>query len=121
MPAFPPSSSSTGLRPDFDFSIQPTFALPVNVRSVKRSSVASRSATAGTMWRKLTAPCGTPAAARISARRRLVRGACMGGLTTIVLPVASAGATLWAIRLSGKLNGEMPATGPRGNRRVSAK
>ena len=71
-------------RPDFDFSIHPTRALPVNVSSVNRSSVASRSATSGTMCRKLAAPAGTPAASRISARIRLVSGACIGGFSTIV-------------------------------------
>ena len=39
-------------------------------------------------------------------------GACGGGLRTTEHPHASAGATLWATRLSGKLNGEMPSTGP---------
>lgn len=34
-------------------------------------------------------------------------------------PTAMAGATLWALRLSGKLKGAMPRTGPRGKRRVS--
>ena len=41
-----------------------------------------------------------------------------GGLSTIGLPAAIAGASLWAARLSGKLNGLMPAIGPIGNRRV---
>ena len=42
------------------------------------------------------------------------------GLSTIGAPTAIAGATLWATRLSGKLNGAMPSTGPRGARRTSA-
>jgi hypothetical protein len=41
-------------------------------------------------------------------------------LTTIGAPAAIAGATLCATRLSGKLNGAMPSTGPRGTRRTSA-
>ena len=35
------------------------------------------------------------------------------------VPQAIAGATLWATRFNGKLNGEMPETGPMGNRRTS--
>jgi hypothetical protein len=35
-------------------------------------------------------------------------------------PTAMAGATLCATRFSGKLNGAMPSTGPRGTRRTSA-
>ena len=37
----------------------------------------------------------------------------------IGFPAPSAGATLWHTRLSGKLNGVMPSTGPRGNRRAT--
>ena len=54
----------------------------------------------------------------ISAKRSMVSGSRDGGLRTIVLPEAMAGAILWRARLSGKLNGEMPAIGPMGNRRT---
>jgi len=38
----------------------------------------------------------------------------MAGFTTMVLPVARAGATLWATRFSGKLNGVIAEITPRG-------
>ena len=41
----------------------------------------------------------------ISATVSIVSGSLDGGLSTIGLPDAIAGATLWAARLSGKLNG----------------
>ena len=54
----------------------------------------------------------------ISATASIVSGSLDGGLSTIGLPLAIAGAILWAARLSGKLNGLMPAIGPIGKRRV---
>ena len=43
-------------------------------------------------------------------------GVRLAGLTTNGQPTASAGAILWAARLSGKLNGEMKLHGPIGTR-----
>ena len=54
----------------------------------------------------------------ISATASIVSGSLDGGLSTIGQPAAMAGAILCAARLSGKLNGLMPATGPIGKRRV---
>ena len=54
----------------------------------------------------------------ISATVSITSGSLDGGLRTIGLPDAIAGATLWAARFSGKLNGLMPAIGPIGKRRV---
>ena len=54
----------------------------------------------------------------ISATVSIVSGSLDGGLSTIGLPLAIAGATLWAARLSGKLNGLIAAIGPIGKRRV---
>ena len=48
-------------------------------------------------------------------------GVVEAGLSTTTLPPASAGATLCATRLSGKLNGEMAAITPRGSRIVQPK
>ena len=45
-----------------------------------------------------------------------VSGVCGGGLSTTEQPHASAGASLCATRLSGKLNGAMASTGPAGTR-----
>ncbi len=47
-------------------------------------------------------------------------GVAGAGLTTIGQPAAIAGPILCATRFSGKLNGEIPSTGPRGKRRTSA-
>jgi hypothetical protein len=44
----------------------------------------------------------------------MLSGSFDGGLSTIEQPAAMAGATLCAARLSGKLNGLIPATGPIG-------
>src|SRR3712207_8436349 len=41
-------------------------------------------------------------------------------ISMIGAPTAMAGATLCATRFSGKLNGAMPSTGPRGTLRVTA-
>ena len=46
--------------------------------------------------------------------RSMMSGSFDGGLSTMLQPAAIAGATLCAARLSGKLNGLMPATGPIG-------
>ncbi len=66
----------------------------------------------------LTAPSGRPASATISPTVSIVSGSLLGGLSTIEQPAAIAGASLWAARLSGKLNGLIAATGPIGKRRV---
>ncbi len=65
-------------------------------------------------------PSGKPASASRSPRNSADSGVRGAGFTMIGAPTASAGATLWATRLSGKLKGVMPSTGPRGKRRVSA-
>jgi hypothetical protein len=54
----------------------------------------------------------------ISATVSMTSGSLDGGLRTIGLPLAIAGASLCAARFSGKLNGLMAAIGPIGNRRV---
>ena len=90
----------------------------MNVSSLNRSSATIRSPSSRVMGRMLTAPAGTPAASTISATVSIVNGSLDGGLRTIGLPLAIAGDSLWAARFSGKLNGEIAAIGPIGNRRV---
>src|SRR5947208_16626648 len=46
-------------------------------------------------------------------------GVWLAGLSTTGQPAAIAGASLWATRFNGKLNGEMAPTTPIGNRRVN--
>ena len=117
-PALPPSSSTTRFLPARSFIRQPTDGEPVNVSSLKRSSATIRSPSSRVIGRIETEPAGAPAASMISATASIVSGSLEGGLSTIVLPDAIAGATLWAARLSGKLNGLIPAIGPIGKRRV---
>ena len=117
-PALPPSSSTTFFLPARSFIRQPTDGEPVKVSSLKRSSATIRSPSSRVIGRMLTEPAGTPAASMISATASIVSGSLDGGLSTIGLPDAIAGASLWAARFSGKLNGLMPAIGPIGKRRV---
>jgi hypothetical protein len=66
----------------------------------------------------LTEPAGRPVSATISATASIVKGSLDGGLRTIGLPDAMAGASLCAARLRGKLKGLMAAIGPIGKRRT---
>ncbi len=117
-PALPPSSRTTFFLPARSFMRQPTDGDPVNVSSLNRSSETIRSPSSRLIGRMLTMPSGTPAASMISPTLSMTSGSLDGGLRTIGLPDAIAGATLCAARLSGKLNGLMPAMGPIGKRRV---
>ena len=100
------------------FSRQPTAGLPVNVSSLKRSSSTSGAASAVVDGTTAIPSSGQPASSTICASFSALIGVWLAGRTTIGLPAASAGATLCATRLSGKLNGEMPAIGPSGTRRT---
>jgi hypothetical protein len=62
------------------------------------------------------ASAGQPASSTIRASARDEAGVCEAGRTTIGFAAASAGATLCATSMSGKLNGVMPAIGPSGTR-----
>ncbi len=117
-PALPPSSSTTFFLPARSFIRQPTDGLPVNVRSLNRSSDTIRSPSSRLIGRTLTEPAGAPASSMISATVSMTSGSFDGGLRTIGLPLAIAGETLCAARFSGKLNGLIPAIGPIGKRRV---
>ena len=63
---------------------------------------------------------GKPASSRISHSSAALNGVACGAFRTTVLPDASAGAALWATKLSGALNDVMPHTTPRGTRIVNA-
>ena len=66
------------------------------------------------------APAGRSVSASSSPSSNADSGVAGAGFTTIGAPTASAGATLCATRFSGKLNGLIPSTGPRANRRTTA-
>ncbi len=119
-PALPPSSRITFFLPARAFIAQPTDEEPVKVRSLKRSSVTSRSPSCRDIGSTLNAPFGSPASSSALARNSAESGVFVAGLRTMGLPAAMAGASLCAERLSGKLKGEMAATGPMGKRRRMA-
>ena len=66
-------------------------------------------------------PIGKSVSAMISPRMSAESGVAGAGLMMIGAPIAMAGATLWATRLSGKLNGAIPRIGPFENRRTRAR
>ncbi len=99
-------------------SADPATALPVSVTLATRGSVTNHSPTLlpGPTTR-FKAPAGSPASARTWQSNTAVMGVVLAGLRTRAFPAAKAGATLWATRLSGKLNGVMATTTPTGRRR----
>ena len=89
--------------------------------SLTRSSSTSTSPiSAADPQTTLSQPAGSPACVSSSASRSADSGVCDAGLRTTAQPAASAGATLCATRLNGKLNGEIAPTTPIGTRSVSA-
>jgi hypothetical protein len=87
---------------------QPTGTEPVNDTCFTRASVTGRAASSLGATTTFSAPLAVPASSSTSASSSALSGVFGDGLTTIVLPDASAGATLWATRFSGKLKGVMP-------------
>ena len=70
--------------------------------------------------RTFTTPSGSPASRAISAKRSAVNGVSSAGLSTTVLPAASAGPSFQAAIVSGKFHGVMRPTTPTGSRTVQA-
>ncbi len=66
----------------------------------------------------LTVPGGKPASSTISANRRMLSGATIDGLTTIVLPQAIAAEKPRAISFKGVFHGTIWPMTPNGSRRV---
>ena len=62
------------------------------------------------------APCGRSVSARISPSSSAPTGVALAGFSRNGQPTARAGATLWATRLRGKLNGAMNEQTPTGTR-----
>ena len=98
----------------------PTGPEPVNDTTGSRGSATSSAACSLLIGSTENIPGGRSSPAMISPSSSAVSGVAGAGLRMIGAPTARAGATLWATRLSGKLNGAMPSTGPRGTRRTSA-
>ena len=66
----------------------------------------------------LSTPSGIPASSASSARRRAESGVSSAGLSTTVLPQASAGPSFHDEMLSGKFHGTISPTTPSGSRNV---
>ena len=66
----------------------------------------------------LTTPSGIPAASAIRSNSSAVSGVSSAGLSTTVLPAASAGASFQAAIVSGKFHGVISPTTPSGSRTV---
>ena len=73
---------------------------------------------AGSPQTRFSTPGGKPAAWKISNSSTAESGVCSAGLSTTVLPAASAGASLRVTIELGKFQGVMQATTPRGRRRA---
>src|SRR6266540_1763611 len=119
--AFPPSSRMTFLRAASSLIFQPTTSLPVKLTQPIRSSVQSGRATSGSAWTRENARFGQPEVSTARASKSAVTGVRGDGFRITGLPAASAGASLWSARLSGKLKGVIAVTGPTGNRRTAQK
>ena len=68
----------------------------------------------------LTTPSGSPASSAIRSNSSAVSGVSSAGLSTTVLPAASAGPSFHAAIVSGKFHGTISATTPSGSRNVIA-
>jgi hypothetical protein len=116
--ALPPSSS------DSRFSVGAPCAASTRPTSVEPVKLSLRTAgcevSSPPMARAppvitLRTPAGTPARVASSASANADNGVCAAGLTTIVQPAASAGATLRVIIAAGKFHGVMAAHPPPGS------
>ena len=114
-----PSSRFTFFRGARSFSFQPTAPEPVKVIALTRSSSIRTSPISDDgPATTLSQPGGSPASSSSSASRSAESGVWLAGLSTTAQPAASAGASLWATRLSGKLKGLIAPTIPIGRRSV---
>ena len=66
----------------------------------------------------MNTPSGMPASSASSASRSAVSGVCSAGLSTTVLPIASAGAIFHDVMAIGKFHGTMIPQTPTGSRNV---
>ncbi len=105
-----PGATSAAMRS----SSRPTGPEPVKAivaTSGWRASAAPASPSPGS---SAIAPAGTPPARNASTTRKAQPGACSAGLSTTVLPVASAAAVMPSGIASGKFHGAITAQTPRG-------
>src|SRR5919108_3533361 len=87
---------------------------PTNEIAATSGCFSSASTAVLSPWTTLKTPSGTPASFRSSAVKTDADGSFSDGLSTNVLPQASAGAHIHIGTIAGKLNGVMPALTPSG-------
>ncbi len=115
--ALPPSSSDSFLMVGAHWAIK---SRPTSVEPVKDSfstfgfEVSSPPMATGSPVTMLSTPGGIPACCPSQASARAESGVCSAGLTTMVQPAASAGATLRVIIAAGKFHGVIAAQTPTG-------
>ena len=117
----PPSSSVSRLTLPAAIRMisRPTAVEPV--KAIFRTSgwLASRAPTTGpSPGTTFSTPGGSPHSCAILANSSSVSGVCSSGLTTMVLPAASAGPIFHMASSSGKFQGTMAAHTPIGSRRT---
>src|SRR5215210_7061848 len=96
----------------------PTSREPVKLTIATPGWMGSAGATSSVQVTTVSHPGGRPASSNSDASARAVSGVAGDGLRTTGQPTATAGATLWHTRFSGKLNGVMAPTTPTGTRRT---
>ncbi len=95
--------------------LTPTWVEPVKLtQSTSPASTKAEEEDGVLPLTRFTTPGGKPTSWRMRTSSTMARGSCGAGLTTTVLPEASAGATLPAMLTMGKLYEVMHATTPRG-------
>ena len=112
--ALPPSSSVSFLPvPAVDFAIaRPTAVEPVKATLLTSGWLTSAWPVSPAPVMMFTTPAGRSACCRISAKSSAVSGVVSAGLSTTVLPAASAGAIFQASMSSGKFHGMTWAATP---------
>ena len=92
----------------------PTWDEPVNAIVCTRGSRTSAAPTSPSPGSSASASAGTPASRSARTSTKAQPGACSAGLSTTALPVASPAATIPQGIATGKFQGEITATTPRG-------
>ncbi len=114
----PPSSSETffSVAADARTMMRPTSGLPVKAILSTSSCSTSAAPVSPKPVTMLTTPGGMPASRQSSPSLSADSGDCSAGLSTVVLPQASAGASFQAAISSGKFQGMICPTTPTGCR-----
>ena len=116
-----PRSSATGISARCALMAHPTGPLPVNEIMRMRGSATSAWPTSPSPSTVQSMLRGSPASHRMAASARPDSGVRPAGFSTTGAPAATAGPSLCATRLRGKLNGVMAAITPWGSRTVNPK